>query len=147
MTQDFSKLNIQDVPLWYARCFNNECPRKGECLRHYIGSNDVIPDETGPAVYPAAWKNGNCQMFRTLQTSRHAWGFNTLLADVKAIHINAVKQKMRAFLGSQTSFSRANLGKITLPPEKQAELIKILNSFGYTENLQFDHYVDVPDFT
>ena len=33
-------------------------------------------------------------------------------------------------------------GQLTLTPEQQADIIDIFRSYGYTEKLSFDNYID-----
>ena len=58
------KLTYNDIPTGYPLCFNNNCQLRDKCM-HYQACL-LRPDgrTSGPAIYPDAWKDGECQMIK-----------------------------------------------------------------------------------
>ena len=66
-------LELKMIPWGYEMCFNNDCQLREKCLHYQAGL--LMPSDrlSGPAVYPAAWKDGQCQRFREYKLVRKAW--------------------------------------------------------------------------
>ena len=93
-----------------------DCPLSSRCVLHRAG--ETVPDGTkfGYAVFPTARQGESCSMF------------------------------VKDYLGGNGSYSRYKLGRRLLTPEQQRGILAIFQRYGYTEETQFDHYVDVVDF-
>ena len=78
-------LELKMIPWGYEICFNNDCQLREKCLHYQAGL--LMPSDrlSGPAVYPAAWKDGQCQRFREYKLVRKAWGFNSQQEDIMNI--------------------------------------------------------------
>ena len=140
-------LNRKDVPNSYALCFNEDCLLREKCL-HYqaylLKSEDRLG---GPAIYPDAWKNGQCQRFNEAKLVQKAWGFTKLYHNVPQ------RDKAEARSCVQSYFSRGcgpyyryHKGENKLSPKQQADIVAILATFGSTDGLAFDHYETAWDF-
>ena len=56
-------LESKNIPHGYALCFNEGCQLREKCL-HYQAYLLKPEDRLGgPAIYPDAWKSGQCQRF------------------------------------------------------------------------------------
>ena len=122
---------FEDVPKGYVFCFL-DCPLSSRCVLHRAG--ETVPDGTkfGYAVFPTARQGESCSMFKELRVIRGAWGFD--------------RAEVKGYLGGNGSYSRYKLGRRLLTPEQQRDILDIFRRYGYTEETQFDHYVDVVDF-
>lgn len=120
-------------------CFNQQCNRHGECARFL--SSQYKPDrlDHGPAVYPDACRDGNCQYFNQLRIVRTAWGFGNLFHNVKLSDVPTLRTRMKKLLGSQTSYYRYHQGKRHLTPEQQTAINKLFAQYGYND-IAFEHY-------
>lgn len=141
-TFDFS-----EVPPSWQLCFCDECPRQDECLHFLAGQ--YAPDNLtwGPAIYPSAYKKGDCMHFKETKVIRAAYGFKPLFAEVKQKDYQKLRSQMMKYLGSYRTYYRYNSGERKLTPEQQEHIIGFFHRLGYTDELQFAHYQDVIDFT
>ena len=73
---DFNKQVAQ-----YTLCFNDQCPKAENCLRHsmtqYNTAENIRLSVINPLCYPEAGKE--CPHFRTNKKIRVAWGFKNLI--------------------------------------------------------------------
>lgn len=139
--------DFRNVPKGYQLCFNKECPRKEECLRFLAGC--ALPEDRdwGPSVYPNIKMDDNgCRLYATGETTRMAWGFNTLLEDVKSKHEKGLRTAMYQYLNGTSNYYRYHHGERLLNQEQQEWILQLFQRTGYTKNLRFDHYADVFDF-
>lgn len=132
------------APSWVF-CFLNGCPKADECMRHF--SAKYIPDDRkwGNAVFPTALKGDACECFKPIRKIHAAYGFYTIFRDVKRKDDRTLRTKVKAYLGGHGTYYRYNNGDKLLTPEQQQWIIDLFHSYGYTENLVFDHYQDVYD--
>ncbi len=58
------ELKAKDIPMGYARCFNDACKRRDTCM-HYLANVLTNQQERfiGQAVYPTAWQKGECRCY------------------------------------------------------------------------------------
>lgn len=134
------------VPPQWQLCFCEECPRHAECLRFL--ASQYAPDSLtwGPAIYPAAYKNGACPHFKEASVKRMAYGFKLLFKEVKQKDYTHLREQMKSYLGSHGAYYRYNRGEKLLTPEQQQWIINLFRTYGYTENLTFEQYREVYDF-
>ena len=76
--KELSELTYKDAPSGYPICYNELCSKRGECMHYHMSSLMPSYKKEGKAVYPAAWKDGECSYFREKRLVRMAWGFNGL---------------------------------------------------------------------
>lgn len=147
---DYSDFTYEMLPPSWLFCFLDGCPKAEQCIRHL--SSTVIPDDktVGFAVLPTALRplqgdRGTCTHFKQIRKIRAAYGFKTLFEDVKRKDDTPLRDQLKAYLGSHGSYYRYNNGTKLLTPEQQDRILSIFRRWGYTENLQFDHYKEVYD--
>lgn len=135
------------VPAAWQLCFCDGCPQHEQCLRYQAGQ--FVPDSItwGPAVYPSAYRNGQCPHFKPIRTIRAAYGFATLFSEVKEKDAKPLHDKLKAYLGGHGTYYRYNSGEKLLVPEQQEWILALFRRYGYADNLRFDHNVDVLDFS
>ena len=144
---DNKELTYKDIPMGYPLCFNNECAKK-DCCMHYQ-ARLLLPEgrHYGPAIYPTAWQDGNCNYFREKRLVRKAWGFTKLYHNVPQRQKAEARESVHAFFGRGNGpYYRAHHGELMLSPKQQEEIMKIIAKFGSTEGISFDHYVTGWDF-
>ena len=76
-----------------------------------------------------------------------AYGFTPLFKEVKHKDYTLLRDKMKEYLGSHTTYYRYNSGEHKLTPEQQQWILDLFARYGYTENLTFEHYQDIVDFS
>lgn len=135
------------VPPSWQLCFCDGCPLHEQCLRFQAGQH--IPDGLtwGPAVYPSAYRNGQCPHFKQTRIIHAAYGFAPLFREVKQKDYTLLRDRMKTFLGGHGTYYRYNRGERMLTPEQQEWILELFRSCGYSEELHFEHYADVLDFS
>ena len=131
----------------YPLCFNNECTKK-DCSMHYQ-ARLLLPKgrHYGPAIYPTAWQEGNCNYFREKRLVKKAWGFTKLYDNVPQRQKAEARESVHAFFGRGNGpYYRVHHGENMLMPKEQDEIMKIIAKFGSTEGIKFDHYITGWDF-
>lgn len=81
MENDF---NYELVPPHYIHCFNHECTRRKECLRHKAAEHCTSLHSVIRIVNPAAvpGNSDECAYFHPVRKIRMAWGVGHLLDNV-----------------------------------------------------------------
>lgn len=142
------KLVFEDAPWGYALCFNSQCEKSGRCLRYQVGLVAPANLEVGKAIYPSAWKNGDCRHFHEKRMVKLAWGFNNIYAHLTRGQASDIRSSIRAHLGSgMSAYYRYHHGERMLTPQQQKEILDIVARFNYKGDATFDHYVLTWDFT
>ena len=145
-TNNTTKIDMRIVPASYVCCFNDQCPRCHQCLRWMVGQSNQANGTISTVVLPTVLKLKQCPEYRSAEQVTMAWGFSKLFDDVKSKHETPLRDAMKRYLGGNGTYSRYKLGRRLLTPEQQAHIIGLFRAKGYTEGLQFDHYVTTYNF-
>jgi len=139
--------NYADAPKSWYNCFNSACPKAGECMHFMTGKN--VPDDVtlGNAIYPNACKNGECRFFKQIRMMRGAYGFNTMLNDLKRKDEELLRGMITDYLGSNTTYYKFNRGEKLLTPEQQEWILALFRKYGYTGEKEFEGYRYIYDFS
>lgn len=141
-------LNLKNIPSKYRICFNENCQLRNQCLHYHAYLLQPDGKVNGPAVYPSAWKSGQCQYFSEDKPVQKAWGFSHLYDNIpRYLQSEARRRVMRYFSSGKGPYYRYHHGEHTLSPRQQEDVMQILAQFGSTEGLTFDHYEMDYDFT
>ncbi len=134
------------APAW-RYCFCEGCPRHEDCLRFQIGL--LVPEDRtwGNAVFPTAYRKGECKFFKEIRRVRVAYGFSTLFDEVKHKEVATLRGRMMEYLGGRSTYYRYNSGEYKLTPEQQEWIQRLFVRYGYAEGVTFDHYGDVLDLS
>lgn len=146
METNNAAIDMRQVPAGYVLCFNDACTRHEECLRWIVGRQVDKKMTMAQTVLPTVLSKARCPYFRKAELIRMAWGFEKLFAEVKSKDENSLRNAMRTYLGGNGTYSRYKLGRRLLSPEQQTYIIDLFRDRGYTEGLEFDHYVTTYDF-
>ena len=139
---DKLSFNFDSIPLTWKLCFNEPCPMKETCMRYFAGRHLPADKTTGPAVYPNALQKGKCKLFVERRVIRAAWGFRKIFLNVKRVDDTPIRREIHQYLGSRPTYYRYMNGQLTLMPKQQTDIINIFREYGYTEDLEFDNYID-----
>lgn len=139
-------LTPDQIPPSYARCFRSDCPKADTCARFLAGKYIREGQVCGEAVYPSAWQGGDCTMYKQTRVIRAAYGFKTLFAEVKRKDDTPLRNRIKAYLGGNTTYYRYHHGEKLLTPEQQEWIVDLFRRAGYTEELRFDGYRELYDF-
>jgi hypothetical protein len=145
---DEKTLTFNDAPYGYALCFNSDCALHDKCMHYHIGQLAPAEKTHGVAIYPSAWKSGQCCHFAKKEKVEFAWGFNGLYTNMSHDMRTAARMALRAHLGGGASaYYRIHNGEKLLSPARQQEILNYMARFGDKDSLRFDHYVTQYDFT
>lgn len=135
------------VPASWPVCFVANCPLADSCLNHLAGLH--LPDNLtiGPAIYPTALRDGKCGHYKKIRKIQAAWGFDTLFTDVKQRDAAPLRSAIKNYLGGNGTYYRYHNGERLLTPEQQEHILALFRQCGYSENLHFDGYREVYDFS
>ena len=141
------ELKAADIPSTFELCFNDNCAYKDDCM-HYQAKLLVAGERyKGAAIYPTAWKDGNCRYYKKKQMVQKAWGFSQLYSNIPSyLRAQARRNVSLVFGNGNGPYYRAHNGETMLSPERQKEIMEVLKQYGSTEGVKFDHYVKVWDF-
>ncbi|MBP3756339.1 MAG: hypothetical protein J6I61_03560 [Prevotella sp.] len=139
--------NFDEVPPSWRYCFCDGCPQHDDCLRYQTGLNLPANVTWGNAVYPTAYRNGHCKLFKQIRLIHSAYGFKTLFSEVKQKDYTPLRDQIKNYLGGHGTYYRYNRGERLLTPEQQEWIVRQFARYGYTKGIQFDHYRDVLDFS
>ena len=135
------ELKSKDIPSGYALCFNSDCEKKENCM-HYQAQLVADVRDKGAAVYPAAWKDGQCRCYSEKKLVQNAWGFSQLYRNIPSYMRAEARRSVSSLFGSGNGpYYRAHHGEIMISPKRQKEIMEVLAKFGSTEGVKFDHYV------
>ena len=141
-------LTYQDIPTKYPLCFNAECAKKTSCMHYQAQYALPAGRHHGPAVYPVAWQDGACQYFREKRLVQKAWGFSRLYDNVPRHQQSDARHCVSSyFSGGWGPYYRYHHGEKQLSPSQQHDILAILASYGSTDGIRFDHYVEDWDFS
>ena len=138
------------LPYGWTYCFNERCVVKEECVRFLSTRFLSEKRHSGNAVFPSAWRNGNCQYYEKLRIAKLAWGFDHLYRNVTLKDAPTLRCRLRGYLGSKGQYYRYKLGQLLLLPKQQLEIKELFHSYGY-DDVEFDHFKETfvsyqPDF-
>lgn len=138
------------LPYGWTYCFNEQCIVKEECVRFLSTRFLSEKRHSGNAVFPSAWRNGNCQYYEKLRIAKLAWGFDHLYCNVTLKDAPTLRCRLRGYLGSKGQYYRYKLGQLLLLPKQQLEIKELFHSYGY-DDVEFDHFKETfvsyqPDF-
>lgn len=139
-------LNPDLIPSSFDRCFQNDCPKADTCAHFLAGQYLHTGQICGPAVYPSARQGEVCKMYKETRIIRAAYGFKALFAEVKQKDNTPLRNRIKRYLGGNTTYYRYHHGERLLTPEQQSWIISLFRQAGYTEELHFDAYLDQYDF-
>ena len=139
--------NYADAPKSWYNCFNSACPKAGECMHFMTGKNVPADVTLGNAIYPNACKNGECRFFKQIRMMRGAYGFNTMLNDLKRKDEELLRGMITDYLGSNTTYYKFNRGEKLLTPEQQEWILALFRKYNYTGDKEFEGYRYIYDFS
>lgn len=147
-TMNENTFDYTKIPQGYAYCFNRECPLHAHCMHYLAGQHAPAGRLVGPAVYPWALHDGQCELYRECHPVRMAWGFGRLYAHLPRHLVSAARASVQRYfsLGASTYY-RYHHGERKLTPRQQEEVIAIVMGFGSREEPSFDHYAMEYDLT
>ena len=141
-------LELKNIPYGYKLCFNDSCQLRDKCMHYQAYLLKPAERLGGPAVYPDAWKSGQCQRFCEVKLVKKAWGFSNVYDNVPHHLRSEARRCVRNYFSNGCGpYYRYHHGDNMLSPRQQQDIMDILAKFGPTDGLSFDHYVTGYDFS
>ena len=78
---------------------------------------------------------------------RGAYGFNSMLNDLKRKDEELLRGMITDYLGSNTTYYKFNRGEKLLTPEQQEWILNLFHKNGYTGEKEFEGYRYIYDFS
>lgn len=141
------KFTFREVPTGYRLCFNEHCQKHEDCIRFLAGQHVPATMMSGPAVYPNAVTDDICPFFKQTRIIHGAWGFRNLYKDVEKKDAQVLKAMIINYLGGPVACYGYMHGEKLLTPEQQDCIQGFFNELGYMQNIVFEGYSIMYDFT
>lgn len=141
---DNSNLMIQKAMCGYTVCFNEQCPLHEQCLRWQVGQQMPRDEKECQCVNPhfEGVATEQCPMFRSDEKVRWAKGMTNIFTDDMPKKVEkAVRQALETRY-NRTYFFEYRNGTRLIPPAMQEEIRNLFRQNGWTEEVQFDDFVD-----
>ena len=132
----------------YAVCFLASCPLREQCLRWLVGCQMPATRMYYQCVNHRAKDVGtaNCPQHRPAQKVLMARGMMRIFTDEMPRKVEpGVKNALIARTNRTYYFEYRN-GERLIPPSLQSEIRSFFLKFGWTEEIQFDSYVEMYDW-
>jgi hypothetical protein len=143
-----NQLESKKIPHGYALCFNEDCQLREKCLHYQAYLMKPENQLGGPAIYPDAWKSGQCQRFNEAKLVQKAWGFTHIYNNMPHYLAAEARRSVKNYFSRGCGpYYRYHHGENLLSPEQQADIMAILSKYGPTDGIRFDHYETDFDFT
>ena len=95
-------------------------------------------------VAPPVLGKPSCPRFLKAETVQVAYGFSHIFYDVKSRHSAGMRSAIRTYLGGKGTYYRYLHGEQPLMPEQQQWIRQLFAGYGYSGNVEFDRYADLP---
>ena len=134
------------VPVKYAVCMHNDCPRAKECLRQ-IAYHKLLQKNTYlRLINPTRCSlDGECEFYNSSTPTRFARGFSNFKKRMYPEHYDKFSSMMQCHFG-RTQYYRRRRGETAIGTEEQELILDVLKQVGVTEKMQFDRYEEAYDW-
>lgn len=148
ITKEDKNLMIQKATSGYTVCFNEQCPLHGQCLRWQVGQVTPHDEKECKCVNPhfEGVATDHCPMFRSNEKVRWAKGMTNIFTDDMPQKVEKAVRKALEGRYNRTYFFEYRNGTRLIPPAMQEEIRNLFRQNGWTEDVQFDGFVDAYEF-
>ncbi|NDV60317.1 DUF6078 family protein [Bacteroides sp. 519] len=142
-----NSLNYESVPRNYAHCFNEQCVRSSQCLRHLVAQNSTSQYDIVSIINPKCIpdKTDQCPFFKNIRKVRLAWGIKHLLDDVPFKDGNSMRRQLLSHFG-KTAYYRIYRLEHGLLPKEQEYIRQLFRNHGINKEPQFEKYTEEYEF-
>lgn len=149
-------LEFNDVPDWWALCFQTDCPLAGHCLRHHVGTLAPATLTRATCVTPHARLGEQCRQFATREPRQWARGFERGFQKLKSRDARyELRLELTRYFGSVGSFYNYRQGRRVMGVLKRQHVIEVFARWGVGEDdvldeqwtgYYFDHGEELDDY-
>lgn len=141
-------LLIEKAKEGYTVCYQDQCPLRAQCLRWLVGPHVPNTHSSYRCVNPhfESVASNDCPMYRSDQKVRFAKGMlHTFNSDMPK-RIEPVVRSGIIGLTNRTYYFEYRNGSRLIPPALQEKIRKLFRDNEWTEEVQFDGYVEDYDW-
>lgn len=126
----------------YLVCFNDECPKAGQCLRRKVA--DYVPDtrrlllNVNPSY--VARKKGKCEYFQSAEPVLMGKGLAHFYDKIPESKARAIRKQLLSHFGN-SNYYRYRSGERLITPEVKKFIIETCKKNGWNEEPVFDDVV------
>ena len=132
----------EQVPSGYPICTSESCSERAHCLHAHFASEVLCEARTFTMInqqHPNYQEGKACGLYRSDEPERYARGLTKAMGEMSHNNYVAFTNYLIA-KHTKTQFYRIKRGDIPLSPAEQAELQKVLRSYGCAGEEPFDRY-------
>ena len=127
----------------YTICYSQTCPLRDNCLRSilapYTPKDKMIINTVNLSVDKAQTKD--CPLFCTAEPRRMPCGLTSIYHDMPAWMERTIKNRLILQYSRKRYYEYHN-GTRPITPDVEAAIRKLLKSYGWTQDIQFNGYVE-----
>lgn len=142
-----NKSKTKPAPTYYARCYNKQCTKADNCLRHiavlHTTADTPFINAVNPDSFPA--DTTTCPYYQSAEKIHLAWGITHLLDKVPFKDGQGIRQLLISHFG-KSQYYRFHRHERPLRPEDQAYIRQVFRRKGITDEPVFDSYSDEYDW-
>lgn len=136
-----TNFDYKSVPYAFVHCFNSQCPKAENCLRHLAAQHCTNIYPTLNIVNPncISADANECTYFLSTEKIRVAWGTRHLLDNVPYKDVYDIKSRLMGHFG-RGKYYRFFRKERYLKPEDQAYIRQVFRQKGIKEEPVFECY-------
>ena len=137
------EIRFNDVPRWWALCFNELCAMKEHCLRHRVAAAVPATQRQALCVTPAASTARSCSMYVEATPVLVARGFDGAFQRLQSRDArHDLRLSLTRYFGSRGSYYRYKHGECILTPRQQQAVLSHFGRYGYQRDVFDSQYYD-----
>lgn len=135
------------IPFGFARCYQERCPLKENCLRYYSAQHEESEANSVLIVNPRLIPEdaSKCAYYKGMKKIRVAWGLKHLFDEVPAKQLYSLRSGIIASIG-RTRYYRCYRMEQGLTPADQQIIASAFRKYGLTIKPNYDHFTEVYDW-
>ena len=127
----------------YTVCYSQTCPLRDNCLRSILAPYAPKDKLIIPTVNLSADKaqTQECQLFRSAEPRRMPCGLTSIYHDMPTWMERSIKNRLILQYSRKRYYEYHN-GTRPITPDVEAVIRQLLKSHGWTQDIQFNAYVE-----
>lgn len=135
------------IPFGFARCYQERCPLKENCLRYYLAQHEESEAHSVLIVNPRRIPEdaSKCAYYKGMKKIRVAWGLKHLFDEVPAKQLYSLRSGIIASIG-RTRYYRCYRMEQGLTPADQQIIAAAFRKYDLTIKPNYDHFTEEYDW-
>ncbi|MCF0202191.1 MAG: hypothetical protein HUK08_02390 [Bacteroidaceae bacterium] len=141
-----SKKFYASIPGNYPVCECGDCPKAANCL-HQIAYQKLMESEKYVRLINPrlCTKDDSCIFFRNATPMVYAFGFSNFQKYMLPHQYKMFMEKLIEVFGRNPYYERRR-GATAMPKKEQDLILQTLRDVGVTQEMQFDKYIQAPNW-